>query len=100
MYELNTIDVSGDTHQVLGVKQYTILPRIGEFIEVTIHKEKIVFVVVMLLHSLTNSTCNIYISNATDIYIGDMTGKEIFRANNANLAAVAGVIKASKGGGE
>ena len=112
MYELNTIDISGETPQVIGVKQYKIHPRIGEFIEIIIDEEKIIFVVVMLVHSLTRSACDIYISNAADIFIRNKTftatrnktvtaaTEEIFRSTSENMAAnvagIAEIIEAAK----
>ncbi|MDC5339681.1 hypothetical protein NRA55_17360 [Acinetobacter baumannii] len=61
MLELTVIDVSSDKPEPLYARQFTTHPRIGEWIDINIDEESIMFEVVKVAHSTNGGDSDLYV---------------------------------------
>jgi len=66
MHELITIDVSSSETKGLGCKQYKSIPRIGEWIELSIDDIGHMYEVVMVAHSSDGCGSDIFVRHLSE----------------------------------
>ncbi|MGN5762735.1 hypothetical protein ACNQO6_00085 [Acinetobacter calcoaceticus] len=61
MFELNVIDISGDSPKSLYAREFATHPRIGEWIDIEIDGESTFFEVVKVAHSTNGGDSDLYV---------------------------------------